>query len=81
MQYSVLIEAVTDPGFPVGYYYAHVPALDLTTHGLGIDGAKAAARDLIGVWIEERKARGESIAREVDSYVAHIEIEDVLLGA
>lgn len=81
MQYSVLIEAVTDPGFPAGYYCAHIPTLDLTTHGLGIEGAKAAARDLVGIWIEERKAHGETIARETDSYFAHIEIEDALLGA
>lgn len=81
MQYSVLIEAVTDPGYPPGYYYAHIPALDLTTHGLGIEGAKAAARDLLGLWIEERKAHGEAITREADSYFAHIEIEDALLGA
>jgi len=29
--------------------------LDLTTHGLGIDGAKEAAMDLIHLWIEEKK--------------------------
>jgi predicted RNase H-like HicB family nuclease len=81
MQYSVLIEAVTDPGFPPGFYYAHIPTLDLTTHGLGIEGAKAAARDLLGLWIEERMAHGEPIARETDSYFAHIEIEDAVLGA
>jgi len=81
MQYSILIEAVTDPGFPQGYYYAHIPTLDLTTQGFGIEGAKAAARDLIGLWIEEKKAHGEPIAREVDSYFAHIEIEDAALGA
>lgn len=81
MQYSILIEAVTDPGFPPGHYYAHIPSLDLTTHGLGIEGAKAAARELIGLWIEEKKAHGETVAREADSYFAHIEIEDALLGA
>ena len=54
MQYSILYEAVTEPGFPPGYYYAHIPALDLTTHGAGIEGAKAAAQDLIKVWIEEK---------------------------
>jgi len=81
MQYSVLIEAVTDPGFPPGFYYAHIPALDLTTHGLGIEGAKAAASDLLAVWVEEKRMRGEPISREVDSYFAHIEIEDALLGA
>jgi len=66
MQYSILIEAVTDPGYPPGYYYAHIPSLDLTTQGLGVDGAKAAARDLLGLWIEEKKAHGETIAREVN---------------
>ena len=81
MQYSILIEAVTDPGFPPGYYYAHIPTLDLTTHGLGVEGAKAAARDLLGLWVEERRARGEHILRETDSCFAHIEIEDALLGA
>lgn len=81
MQYSILIEAVTDPGFPPGYYYAHVPTLDLTTQGLGIEGAKAAARDLIGLWIEEKRACGEPIPREADSYFARVEIEDALLGA
>ncbi|MDD5249991.1 MAG: hypothetical protein PHY45_13470 [Rhodocyclaceae bacterium] len=81
MQYSVLIEAVTDPEFQPGFYYAHIPALDLTTHGFGIEGAKAAARDLLGVWVEEKRARGEHVSREVDSYFARIEIEDALLGA
>jgi len=57
MRYSVLIEAITDPDFPPGYYYAHIPTLDLSTHGLGIEGAKLAARDLLTVWIEEKQAR------------------------
>ncbi len=81
MRYSVLIEAVTDPDFPPGYYYAHVPTLDLTTHGLGIEGAKLAARELLTAWIEEKKSRGESIPRETDAYFAHIELDDALVGA
>ena len=56
MQYSVLIETVTDSDYPQGYYYAHIPTLGLTTHGFGIEGAKLAARDLIGLWIAERQA-------------------------
>lgn len=63
---SLLIEPVRDAGFPPGYYYAHVPALDLTTHGEGIEGAKAAA-DLIRLWVEEKRARGEPVPREADS--------------
>ncbi|MDP2208575.1 MAG: hypothetical protein Q8K98_07350 [Bacteroidota bacterium] len=41
--------------FPDGYYYAHLPTLDLTTHGFGIEGAKQAALDLIKLWIDEKK--------------------------
>lgn len=81
MQYSVLIEAVTDPEFPPGYFYAHIPTLDITTHGFGIEGAQAAARELADIWIAEKRANGQPVPREVNSYVAHIEIADALLGA
>ena len=30
-----------------GWYYAHIPTLDLTTHGLGLECAMEAARDLV----------------------------------
>ncbi|MBI3375783.1 MAG: type II toxin-antitoxin system HicB family antitoxin [Betaproteobacteria bacterium] len=81
MRYAIVIEAVEEPGFPPGYFYAHVPALDLTTHGVGIEGAKDAARDLIALWVEEKRAHGEHVPREADSYFAHVEIDDALLGA
>lgn len=81
MQYSVLIEAVTDPDFPKGYYYAHIPSLGLTTHGLGIEGAKLAASDLLSLWVAEKKARGEPVVAEADSYFAHIEVKDTLVSA
>ena len=58
-----------------------MPALDLTTHGEGIEGARAAAQDLIHLWVEEKRARGEPVPREADSYFAQIEIDDALLGA
>jgi predicted RNase H-like HicB family nuclease len=64
MRYALLIEPVREPGFLPGCCYAHVPALDLTTHGEGIEGAKAAAEDLIRLWIEEKRARGEPVPRE-----------------
>lgn len=54
MRYSVILEPVRDPGFE-GYYYAHIPTLDLTTHGEGVEGGLAAARDLAGTWIAERR--------------------------
>lgn len=80
MRYSLLIEPVGEADFPSGYYCAHVPALDLTTHGAGIEGARAAAKDLIRLWIEEKRARGEPVPCEADSYFAQIEIDDALLG-
>ncbi len=81
MRYSLIIEAVHDAGFPPGYYYAHVPALDLTTHGEGIEGAKAAAADLIRLWVDEKRARGEPVPSESESYFAQVEISDAVLGA
>ncbi len=50
MYVPILYEKITDREFPVGFYYAHLPSLGLTTHGQGIEGAKAAALDLISVW-------------------------------
>lgn len=48
--------------------------LDLTTHGLGIEGAKEAARDLVKLWIEEKKANGEAVPIEVETLISKIEI-------
>jgi predicted RNase H-like HicB family nuclease len=79
MRYSVFLEPVDEPEFP-GYYYAHVPALDLTTHGPGVEGALAAAKELIEAWIAEKKAHGESVPTEANSQIAHVEIPDALLG-
>ena len=81
MRYSLLIEKVLDNSLPQGYYYAHVPALDLTTHGLGIEGAKEAATDLIRLWIAEKQENHELIPREDESYFASIEIADALFGS
>jgi len=43
---GILFEPVQDVGFPDGYYYAHIPTLGLTTHGLGNEGARQAALEL-----------------------------------
>ncbi len=59
MIYSIVYEQIDDASLPPGYYYAHIPALDLTTHGKGIEGAKAAALDLLQLWIEEKRTHGE----------------------
>ncbi len=81
MRYSIIIERITDGSLPDEYFYAHVPALDLTTHGLGIEGAKKAAKDLIELWIEEKKENNENIQRETEVYYSEVEIDDAILSA
>jgi predicted RNase H-like HicB family nuclease len=61
MTFSVVFERVEDSAFPAGYYYAHVPSLGLTTHGLGVEGARKAAADLVQLWLAERRANGEEV--------------------
>lgn len=78
MIYSVVFEKINDPEFPAGYYYAHIPALDLTTHGLGIEGARQAATDLVQLWIEEKRFNNEVVHIEGESLYAHIEIKDAV---
>jgi predicted RNase H-like HicB family nuclease len=64
MTYTVIYEKITDGSLPDGYYYAHLPTLDLTTHGLGVEGAKEAAKDLLKAWIQEKRANGEKVPTE-----------------
>jgi predicted RNase H-like HicB family nuclease len=78
MRYSVLLEPINEPEFQ-GYYYAHIPTLDLTTHGQGIEGAIAAAQELIEASIGEKRSRGESVPIEARSLIAQVEIPDALL--
>ena len=80
MTFSVIYERISDRSFPPGYYYAHIPTLDLTTHGLGIEGARDAAKDLLRLWIEEKKSQGEPIPTDSDILYSSIEIEDAVLG-
>ena len=78
MRYSVLIESVNEAGFE-GFFYAHAPSLDLTTHGQGIEGALRAAQELVEAWVAEKQAHGERIPREQQSVIAHIEVADAIL--
>lgn len=55
MTYTIVYEKINENNFPPGYFYAHIPSLDLTTHGLGIEGAEQAAKDLLKLWLEEKK--------------------------
>lgn len=78
MIYGILFEKIQDADFP-GYYYAHIPSLGLTTHGLGIEGAREAAEDLIKLWVAEKKANGEIVNISPELFYSTIEIEENVL--
>ncbi|HKJ82085.1 MAG TPA: type II toxin-antitoxin system HicB family antitoxin [Ignavibacteriaceae bacterium] len=78
MTYTIIYEKVSDTSFPKGYFYAHIPTLDLTTHGLGIEGAKKAAEELLKIWIDEKRANGGNVPVEEESFYSKIEIKDAL---
>ena len=74
MQYAVMLERLpAEEGMP-GYFYAHVPSLGLTTHGLGMEGALEAARDLVSLWNEEKRAHGEFITAQSEAILATVEV-------
>ena len=77
LRYSMLLEPINEPDFQ-GYYYAHIPTLDLTTHGQGIEGAIAAAQELIEAWVQEKRSRGEKVPVEAKSLIAHVDIPDAV---
>ncbi len=74
MKYTILYEKISEPLFPPGYYYAHVPTLEITTHGLGIEGAKESAKDLIKLWLEEKRIAKEVIKSEDEFFVSTVEV-------
>lgn len=78
MRYAVLLEPVGEPGLE-GCYYAHIPALDLTTHGRGVDGAIEAARELAEAWVTEKRAHGEPVPVETTTLLGHIDLPDAVL--
>jgi hypothetical protein len=67
MNFSILFERITEKDFPPGHFYAHVPSLGLTTHGLGIEGARVAAADLAKLWLAEKKANSVNANIKCDS--------------
>jgi len=82
MNFGVLFEKVTHKDFPPGYYYAHVPSLGLTTHGLGVEGAREAAADLLRLWVAEKRANGEKFTLSADTLFSTIEVpDDAVQGA
>ncbi len=76
MNFGVLYEGIADPEFPSGYYYAHVPSLGLTTHGLGIAGARQAALDLVQLWLAEKRANGDRILPTAEVLFSTLELSD-----
>lgn len=82
MNYGILLEQVTGEEFPAGYYYAHIPTLGLTTHGQGIEGARQAARDLLALWIAEKRANQERIPASGEFFFSTLEVpEDAIQSA
>jgi predicted RNase H-like HicB family nuclease len=79
MRYSVFLEPVEEAGFE-GLYYAHIPVLDLTTHGVGVEGALAAARELAEAWVAEKRAHGDPLPVETTALIGHIDIADAILA-
>lgn len=75
MKYSVLIESGGGDESTPALYYAHVPSLGLTTHGQSIEGAISAARDLIHLWVEEKREAGDDIAPMGESLLATVEVD------
>jgi predicted RNase H-like HicB family nuclease len=80
MRYTVILEPTCEAENP-GWYYAHIPALDLTTHGLGLEGAMEAARDLATGWIAELRKNGKEIPVETQGFVTQIDIPDDAIHA
>ncbi|MHB8519316.1 MAG: type II toxin-antitoxin system HicB family antitoxin [Limisphaerales bacterium] len=76
MHFSVVFDKVQDAGFPPGYYYAHVPSLGVTTHGLGIEGARQAAAELLRLWLAEKKSCGETVRGSSETLIGTLEISD-----
>ena len=82
MTYGILFEKVEAEELPDNSYYAHIPALGLTTHGEGIEGARAAATDLVTLWLSEKKAAGETVPSPAAFFFSTVEIpESALQGA
>ncbi|MCW5556580.1 MAG: hypothetical protein KIT22_01855 [Verrucomicrobiae bacterium] len=82
MNYGILFERIADREFPPGHYYAHVPSLGLTTHGLGVEGTREAARDLVQQWIAEKRANHEPIPEATELFYSTLELDEhALQGA
>jgi predicted RNase H-like HicB family nuclease len=61
MTYGVVFEKIRETGISSDSYYAHIPALGLTTHGESIEGSRAAALDLLKAWLAAKREAGEQL--------------------
>jgi len=66
--FTVVYEPAEEGGF-----YAHVPALDLTTEGQTLAEAKIMARDAIAGYLEAAKLLGKPIPADVT--IERIEVQ------
>lgn len=76
MTYRVLFEKIESGEMPPGFYYAHIPSLRLTTHGQGVEDAKSAAKELLQLWLEEKRAAGEAVPIPAEILFSTVEISD-----
>jgi predicted RNase H-like HicB family nuclease len=76
MTYAIVLEKAPPGELPSGFYYAHVPALGLTTHGKGIAGARTAAEDLVKLWLAEKKAAGETVDAPSEFFFSTVDISE-----
>ncbi len=82
MTYPVIFERISEAEMEGGYYYAHLPALGLTTHGVGVDGARVAILDLLELWVAEKRAAGEPVTAPEEFLFSTVELrEDALQTA
>ena len=76
LSYPIIFERASESELPPDFYYAHVPALGLTTHGAGVDGARAAVIDLLTLWLAEKRASGEIVPRPGEFLFSTVELND-----
>jgi predicted RNase H-like HicB family nuclease len=82
MSYGIVFERIREEGIAPQLWYAHVPSLGLTTHGEGIEGARAAALDLLALWVAEKRANNEDIPKPAEYFFSTVEIpENAIQGA
>ena len=55
-------------------YYAHIPALEITTEGETLDEAKEMARDAIECYVETARAISRPIPQEVTSETMEVAV-------